>query len=356
MGISTRNSACVLSAMIGSRSTTLRLVAAWSFACGVFVASASAHAQVWRGDFETGDLSQFSTLNATIGGRDYITVVGDVVAHGAHAGRIALHDDAVWPNGLKRVELHHSPTAGRTAEGAGLYFAWSFYLPVTLPSDPDQTIGYWESNTSYHQLMAFVVRGQDLEFYTQLPTYHSQWIGTGVLTPATWHRIAMHIVWSQSAAGRVDVWLDGAAVVTGLAVPTLADTNAAFTQFGLLRGAIAFTDVPVIYVDDALEGDSLADVHYDELPSTIPDAGPSTPDAATATDASSGADASSVSDGGRSADAGSRDAGRATTITGGCGCVIGSRDGSSALALVAALSILIASRRRKLGGQALTSA
>ncbi len=279
-------------------------------------------AQVWRGDFETADLSQFSTLNQTINGHDYITVVGDRVASGAHAGRIELHDDAVWPNGLKRVELHHSPATGRTADGHALYFAWSFYLPATLPTDPDQTIGYWESNTSYHQIMAFTVSGTDLQFYTQLPSYQSRWTGTGVVTPATWHRIAMHVVWSQSATtGRVDAWLDGTQVVTALAVPTLADTNEVFTQFGLLRGAIEFTDVPVIYIDDAMEGDSLADVHYDQLPTITPDAG--MPDAGhdggVAADAAVPSDAAMTTDAATSRDAGA-DAASVTTLTGGCSC------------------------------------
>ena len=281
-------------------------------------------AQVWRGDFETGDLSQFSTLNQTINAHDYITVVGDRVASGAHAGRIELHDDAVWPNGLKRVELHHGPAAGRTAEGHALYFAWSFYLPATLPTDPDQTIGYWESNTSYHQIMAFTVSGTDLQFYTQLPSYHSRWTGTGVVTPATWHRIAMRVVWSQSATtGRVDAWLDGTQVVTALAVPTLADTNEVFTQFGLLRGAVEFTDVPVIYIDDAMEGDSLADVHYDQLPPVTPDAG--MPDAGrdggAALDAATRNDAAATSDAATSSrDAGSDAASVTTTLSGGCSC------------------------------------
>jgi hypothetical protein len=320
------------------------------FIATLALAPSLAHAQVWRGDFETGDLSQFSTLNRTIGGNDYITVVGDVVAGGSHAGRIALHDDAVWPNGLKRVELHHSPATGRTASGQSLYFAWSFYLPVTLPTDPDQTIGYWETDVSYHQLMAFTVSGTDITFYTQLPSYHTQWTGTGLVTPATWHRIAMHIVWSQGAAGRIDAWFDGTQVVTNLAVPTLADTNAAFTQFGLLRGAIEFTDVPVIYVDDALEGDSLADVHYDELPTIAPDAGmpdSATPDASAHVDA--GNDAALAGDTGAATDAARADAGSAT-LTGGCGCAIGASSprlavGALALALLSVASVM---RRRNL--------
>src|SRR5215510_7956635 len=82
-------------------------------------------APVWVGDFETNDLSQWDgALND-----QYISVVDSPVIQGMHASQIQLMNDALWPNGLHRVELHHSPAAGRTAEGAELYFAWSFYLP-----------------------------------------------------------------------------------------------------------------------------------------------------------------------------------------------------------------------------------
>src|SRR5688500_14523360 len=94
------------------RSTAIAL----ALTCSPAIAQA---APVWVGDFEGGDLSQWDgTLNGEVGGVDYITVAGDVVAEGAYAGRIELHDDAVWPNGLRRVELHYGPEPGRTGEGA----------------------------------------------------------------------------------------------------------------------------------------------------------------------------------------------------------------------------------------------
>lgn len=220
-------------------------------------------ASVWIGDFETGDLGQWEgTLNAQIGGVDYITIVSDVVAQGRYAARIELHDDAVWSNGLKRVELNHSPPPERTAEGATTCFAWSFYLPETLSADPAQGTGYWESDQSYQSLMVWEIAGEDLTFTTRRPEYMLQWQGTGAATPGTWHRIAECVLWSQDpGTGRVDMWFDGEQVVTGAVAATLADANPAFTQIGLIRGAIDFDDVPVIYIDDAVEGDTIDDVH-----------------------------------------------------------------------------------------------
>jgi MYXO-CTERM domain-containing protein len=237
--------------------------------CGVFLVSSTASAAVvWEGDLETGDASQYNyLLNPTINDVDYLTIVQDVVAQGDYAARIELHNDAVWGNGLKRVEMQHAPDAGRTAEGEELFFAWSFYLPETLPTDPSQTIGYWETNNSYQQMMAFQLSGDTLSFVTRQPQNMVQWTGDGVATPGQWHRIAMRVLWStDSGTGEVDVWFDGQQVVTAASAQTLADANSTFAQIGLLRGAIEFDDVPVIYIDYALEGDSLEDVDYDALP------------------------------------------------------------------------------------------
>lgn len=216
-----------------------------------------AHAAVvWTGDLETGNLDQWEyKLN-----EPHIDVVQDPVTQGQYSAHITLTNDATWPNGLKRVELNHQPGAARTAEGEELYFAWSFYLPAALPSS-GHTIGYWESGTSYQQMFAFNANGTDLNFITQKPNYQEHWKGTGLLTPNTWHRIAIHIKWSKNEAdGVIDVWYDGTQVVTGVATQTLNDDNPHFTQVGLLRGQGEFTDAPEIVIDNALEGDSLEDV------------------------------------------------------------------------------------------------
>lgn len=272
----------------------------------LLVPSLASAQEVWRGDFEAGDTLQWDgELNGSVSGEDRITIVGDPVAEGARAARIELTNDAVWPNGLKRVELHHDPAPGRTLEGSELFFAWSFLLPSTLPADPDQQIAYWETDVSYSQLMAFTVIGTDLRFSTNHPDWREHWRGTGVVTPGEWHRIAMHIVWSTDpATGIVDVWFDGEQVVLAAHAATLVDANPAFTQLGLLRGAVEFTDRPVIFVDDAVEGDSLESVRPEAL-SSRPDAGV-TDDAAVPLDA--------PVDAAEGADAGP------TAAPAGCGC------------------------------------
>jgi hypothetical protein len=223
----------------------------------VLAAARAEAAPVWVGDFETGDLTQWSFLL----NEAQISVVSDPIAEGAFAGRIQLTNDAVWPNGLKRVEVNHRPQDARTAEGATTFFGWRFYLPEELPTDPPAQMAYWESDQSYQQVMAFNVIGTKLQFITQRPSYAVHWDADDVATPGVWHSVAMRILWSKSSAdGRLDVWFDGEKVVDDLAAQTLADDNPHFTQLGLLRGPDDFSDSPVIVLDAAAEGDSLADV------------------------------------------------------------------------------------------------
>jgi hypothetical protein len=306
-----------------SRTSTLLLSAAL-FSSSVL--APIAHAQeVWRGDFETGDTSQFDgELNGSVGGNDPITIVESPVVEGDHAVRIELLNEARWPNGLKRVELHHAPADGRTADGEELWFAWSIFLPETLPRDPDQQIAYWETDASYSQLMAFTLIGTDLRFSTNHPDWHEHWLGRGVVTPGVWHRIAMHILWSRDAdTGTVDVWFDGEQVVHTARAQTLVDTNSAFTQMGLLRGAIEFGDRPVIVIDDAVEGDSLESVRPEGV-ADVPDAGVPAPDVGiadvdggTSSDASLGDRDAGV---GASVDASSRTDAGPSTLSGSCAC------------------------------------
>jgi MYXO-CTERM domain-containing protein len=318
------------------------------FLLAPLVSSASARAaEVWKGDMETGDLSEWSFLANPA----HIEVTGSPVAAGSHAAQITLTNDATWPNGLKRVELNHKPDDARTAEGATTWFAWSFYLPAELPTDPTQQIGYWESNNSWQQMMAFEVSGQHISFSTRQPTDVVQWQADGAVTPAQWHRIALGITCSQDpSVGKVDVWFDGAQVVTGASARTLADQNALFTNVGLLRGAIEFADSPVIVIDDAVEGDSAADVRASLNPHAGGGGGSSTSSSASSAAAGTATGSTSASGSPPSSGVTSGAGGAAASSGDGAsksGCSIGpsSTPDGAAWALAAAVGLLLVRRR-----------
>lgn len=237
------------------------IAAAAAAAAALTIVTAAHAAPVWVGDFETGDLSQWTF----VAHGEYVDVQPELVGEGQLAARIELHNDAVWPNGLQRVELQHLPEPARTSDGATTWLAWSFYLPEALPETPYHAIGYWESNNTWNQSMAFIVRGDDIEFVTRHPGHVSQWQADDVVTPRVWHRIAMRVTWSLGQ-GSVDVWYDGEQVVDGAVARTLSDGNPHFVQIGLFREPAQLDVVPVIILDDAVEGDSIEDVRPGDIP------------------------------------------------------------------------------------------
>jgi Polysaccharide lyase len=204
----------------------------------------------WRGNFETGDLLQWSYLLNPRG----LSIVPTPAAEGKHAARVEIGPGDLWPNGLNRVEIEHKPPRATVAEGQRSCFAWKFFLPATL-SEARHQIGYWESTPSYRQIMSFEVRGQGIVFVTRLPTERVHWQAAGLVTPEVWHQVAMCTRWSTDATvGEVDVWFDKQQVVTRGAARTLWD-NPNFVHIGILRDLPAPTEI--MFLDDAMEGASL---------------------------------------------------------------------------------------------------
>jgi hypothetical protein len=218
----------------------------------LFASATTVSADVlWRGDFETGDTSQWK--GAPKAG---VAVVKDPVRAGKYALRID-GTSAAKKGKLDRIEFQHQPKPPGTAEGAERYFGWSVYLPKKL-TDAGHSLGYFETRNSWSQVMAFEVKGEDILFTTRVP-YKQQWRGKGKMTAGKWHDFALHVLWSRAAEkGFVEVWFDGEKVVPRTKTATLKDENPVFFQLGLLRET---SEVPeAIVIDHVTEATTLEDV------------------------------------------------------------------------------------------------
>lgn len=207
---------------------------------------------IWRGNMESGDLSQWHYLANPAG----ISVVEDCVYDGEYAARIAIDgsEQFLW-NGredLNRSELNYRPAS--TGEGEDTYFGWSFYLPAAL-ADARHELGYWESADSWQQQMRFNIEGETFSF--QLSSAGERfWEVPGFATPGVWRDVAMHIHWSSDAdKGFVEVWLDGESMGKTPMATRVNDTDPMFTQMGILRDRREETEV--IYIDNAREGETI---------------------------------------------------------------------------------------------------
>lgn len=223
-------------------------------------ANAADAAVLWKGDFETGDVSQWdgSTLTKT-GDRLNLVFESDTVADGTKAAKITLRDDIIFePYNQSRVEVKH--VGLHTLDGEDSYFAWSFMVPKD--AEIRSNIGYWESTPTSKNTMTFFIEpaqggGTNIKFGTGDLGQTVRW--TAKLELGKWHRMALHNHWSQDAAvGKVDVWYDGAQVVTAASVAK-RDVNKLFFQMGLHRSDPS-PPVQDIYIDAAMEADSQADI------------------------------------------------------------------------------------------------
>ena len=227
--------------------------------CLVLTSNARA-ALLWKGDFETGDVSQWDGSTATkTGNRDNLIFVSDSVADGKKAAKITLRDDIIFePYNQSRVEVKH--VGLHTLDGEDSYFAWSFMVPKD--AEIRSNIGYWESTPTSKNTMTFFIEpaqggGTNLKFGTGDLGQTVRW--TVKLELSKWHRLALHNHWSQDPnVGKVDVWYDGTQVVTGASVAK-RDVNKLFFQMGLHRSDPS-PPVQDIYIDAAMEADSQADI------------------------------------------------------------------------------------------------
>jgi hypothetical protein len=223
--------------------------------------SAPASAAVlWKGDFETGDVSQWdSSIALETNGRKNLVFVTDSVADGKQAAKITLMDDIIFqPYEQSRVEVKHIGL--HTQNGEDSYYAWSFMVPAD--AEIRSNIGYWESTPTSLNTMTFYIEpgdngGTDVVFGTGNLGETERWRTKLALN--VWHRFAIHNHWSQSQAdGKVDVWYDGQQVVTG-ATATKRDANKLFFQMGLHRSDPS-PPIQTIFIDAAIEADSQADI------------------------------------------------------------------------------------------------
>jgi hypothetical protein len=212
----------------------------------------------WRGDFETGDLTQWSDLLNPAG----VSLSSEHDAEGHYSAHVTIEGKPqyLWKNNpaLNRVELQYRPEPQHIAEGSDLYFGWSFMLPALFARSRHE-FGYWESAPAFRQIMRFNLSGETISF--QMTAMQKPlWKSDAGIKANRWYDIAMHVHWStDSAKGYVSVWFDGNAVVTRAPAQTLVPgSDRVFIQLGILRDV---TDtVEEIYIDNALAASSIEDI------------------------------------------------------------------------------------------------
>jgi MYXO-CTERM domain-containing protein len=219
----------------------------------ISVSTAASANVLWRGDYETGDLSQWDKVD---GLTSRLTVESSVVRQGSHALRVELHQGDVSSSGT-RNEVVESDPAHYESEGNDRWYAWSTLFPADYPSN-----NTWQVFTQWHHTgccgsppVEFSVVGEHIQLGHD---GSSTILWTTPLVRGVWHDFVVHVYWS-STEGYVELYYDGQMVLGKTSVQTLYPGEQAYMKQGLYWNA-AITSVGVLYHDGMVTGTSLADV------------------------------------------------------------------------------------------------
>jgi MYXO-CTERM domain-containing protein len=217
------------------------------------VSTAASANVLWRGNYDTGDLSQWDKVD---GLSSRLTVESSVVHQGSSALRVELHQGDVSSSGTRNEVVEADP-AHWESEGNDRWYAWSTLFPDDYPSNDT-----WQVFTQWHHTgccgsppVEFSVVGEHIQLGHD---GSSTILWTAPLVRGVWHDFVIHVYWS-STGGYVELYYDGAMVLGKTSVQTLYPGEQAYLKQGLYWNA-AITSVGVLYHDGMVTGTSLADV------------------------------------------------------------------------------------------------
>lgn len=218
----------------------------------LFAAPAFAAVQ-WRGDFETGDLSQWTSKQ--IVSADRIQIVNDPVRQGQHAVRVLVHkgDDPINASG-NRNELVYDPPE---KEGSESWFRWQTMFAPDFPS-----ANTWQLFAQWHQPedccgsppVQFYAEGEEIKL--TLSTAETL-VWKAPLVRGVWHDFIVHVKFSDDPkVGFLELWYDGEHVLPKTYAATRANT---YLKLGLYRDEVIAQD-GVVYQDGMMKADTMEDL------------------------------------------------------------------------------------------------
>lgn len=196
---------------------------------------------VWRGDFESGDRSQFSSAQMVDPNR--LQVVSSPVRKGQKALRVEVRqgDDPISASGHRNELVYFDSSR----EGTEYYYAWSTLLPQDYPlAAAWQVLIQWhhpgccgapplrlvlgcsagDCGQSLPKTLFFIVDGKTV---WKLPE----------IQVGQWQDFILHVKWSASSSqGFVELWHNGKRVVPKTFTRTLfATSDVNYLKLGLYR-------------------------------------------------------------------------------------------------------------------------
>ncbi len=234
--------------------------------CLFWLASVGSAEILFKAGFETGDLSEWSKTgtNSQHATPRNIQVVTDIVHDGKYAAKFTIHEDDVFNAQQLRVQVGGPKVT--VVEGTDTYMAFSIYM-AEAPKDRDNFF-YWEGTPPprWNNVMTWWVEptaggGASIKYGTgNLGRNGTDWEADFAI--GKWHRLAMHIHWSEDQhIGYTRLWWDGAQVLDKQ-LKTKGPESVYFCQPGIHRSPHR-SSVDTIYFDNFILADTLREVEKD---------------------------------------------------------------------------------------------
>ncbi|MFZ5472299.1 MAG: polysaccharide lyase, partial [Myxococcota bacterium] len=208
---------------------------------------------VWRGDFETGDLSQWSKAQQV--SPDRLQVVTSPVREGAYALKATVRqgDDPIGASG-NRNELVYF---GNEAAGSEYFYKWSTMFASDYPS-----ASTWQLFAQWHHFgccgsppVQLIVNGERL-----ILAGVGQEVWSAPLQRGKWYDFVFHVKWSADPrVGFMELWVDGELALPKTSVATMFAGDSNYLKLGLYRND-TIAPVGVVFHDGFLQASTLEDV------------------------------------------------------------------------------------------------
>ena len=253
------------------------------FALLALVPALAGASTLWKGDFSSGDFSQWTDREEV--SSDRLQLVSNATTQGRYAlqAKVIQGDNPINASG-NRNELEYM---SNDAEGSEFFYSWSTLFPEDYAS-----VRTWQVFTQWHQ--AGCCGSPPIAFYTNGEEVRVD-LGGGVsggltvwrvpLVRGVWHTFVLHVRWSEDPSrGWIEIYYDGA-----LSLPkTLGHTGAGtYVKQGLYRDA-AVAPTETIFHAGMVKGTQLSDVQPvppPAPPASNPDSGAAAPPVSSSPDA-----------------------------------------------------------------------
>jgi uncharacterized protein (TIGR03382 family) len=222
----------------------------------LLVPAIASAATVWKGDFETGNLSQWSRTQSVAS--DRLLVISDVVREGSYALKATVRqgDNPIGASGNRNEVVYLT----EENPGTEYYYKWSTLFPVDYPS-----VNTWQLFAQWHQEgccgsppLEFYVVGE--EMFMRVGGSSGRVLWSGPLMRGHWNDFVLHVKWSSDPnEGFVEMYKDGELVIPKTMAATQFGGERNYLKLGLYRDD-SISPVGVVYHDGFAMGTSLEDV------------------------------------------------------------------------------------------------